>query len=84
MGTPALASAATGRFDVLGMPEGYMLKESDGMTIVYDWHPRFAWLPIRFVDGSWIWLRSYERRVSVKFWLNDTRSIFITTRPRRR
>jgi len=84
MGTPALDVGTVGALDVLSMPEGHMLKESDGITIVYDWHERFAWLPMRFVDGSWAWLCTYDRRVSVKFWLNDTRSVFITTRPRRR
>ncbi|MGH6782278.1 MAG: hypothetical protein ACREB5_09250, partial [Sphingomonadaceae bacterium] len=83
MGTPAIAAGAAGGHDVLSMPEGYMLKESDGVTVIYDWHPRFAWRPIRFVDGSSIWLRTYDRRVSVKFWMNGSRSVFTTTRPRR-
>lgn len=28
----------------------------------YDWHPRFAWLPVRLDGGVWIWLGTYERR----------------------
>lgn len=27
----------------------------------YDWHRRFAWFPVRTIDGTWVWLETVER-----------------------
>jgi hypothetical protein len=53
----------------------------DGYLTQHAWHPWFAWWPQWVPDQGRVWLRTVERRFSVRTWSNGDKTVIVNYRP---
>lgn len=56
----------------------------DGYLTQHAWHPWFAWRPKWVPDQGRVWLRTIERRFSVRTWSNGDKTVIVNYRPHTR
>ena len=60
------------------------VKMLDGFLMQHAWHRWFAWRPQWVPDLGRVWLRTVERRFSVRTWHNGDQTVTVNYRPRAR
>lgn len=63
-----------------GIYDATEIEPNSSILEVGEWHRWFAWHPVFIISTGRVWLRTVERRYSVRLWSNRARTIVVTYR----